>query len=158
MSLVLRFSVEWHMEEGAEFSPIVKVATVSGPARKLLLGERVALNTLARCSGVATKYSSQSQDIANIPRSRKMLQLVRQSGYPGILAGTRKTTPGFRLVEKYGMLVGGIDAHRYDLSSMIMLKDNHIWSKGTFSTPLVRSSQDRSQKRSKQLGPLAGLL
>lgn len=39
--------------------------------------------------------------------------------------------PGFRLVEKYGMLVGGIDAHRYDLSSMVMLKDNHIWSKGT---------------------------
>jgi nicotinate-nucleotide pyrophosphorylase (carboxylating) len=59
-----------------------------------------------------------------------MLHLVRNSGYNGILAGTRKTTPGFRLVEKYGMLVGGIDAHRYDLSSMIMLKDNHIWSKG----------------------------
>jgi len=59
-----------------------------------------------------------------------MLRLVRQSGYKGILAGTRKTTPGFRIVEKYGMLVGGIDAHRYDLSSMIMLKDNHIWSKG----------------------------
>jgi len=59
-----------------------------------------------------------------------MLQLVRKSGYKGILAGTRKTTPGFRIVEKYGMLVGGIDQHRYDLSSMIMLKDNHIWSKG----------------------------
>lgn len=37
---------------------------------------------------------------------------------------------GFRLVEKYGMLVGGVDQHRYDLSSMVMLKDNHIWSKG----------------------------
>ena len=61
-----------------------------------------------------------------------MLQLVRTKGYKGILAGTRKTTPGFRIVEKYGMLVGGIDQHRYDLSSMIMLKDNHIWSKGIF--------------------------
>ena len=59
-----------------------------------------------------------------------MLQLVRKNGYHGILAGTRKTTPGFRIVEKYAMLVGGIDGHRYDLSSMIMLKDNHIWSKG----------------------------
>ncbi|KAG2369638.1 hypothetical protein BDR07DRAFT_530528 [Suillus spraguei] len=38
---------------------------------------------------------------------------------------------GFRLVEKYGMIVGGIDPHRHDLSSMIMLKDNHIWSSGT---------------------------
>ena len=37
---------------------------------------------------------------------------------------------GFRLVEKYGMIVGGIDPHRFDLSSMIMLKDNHIWSAG----------------------------
>jgi len=39
---------------------------------------------------------------------------------------------GFRLVEKYGMLVGGIDTHRFDLSSMIMLKDNHIWSSGAY--------------------------
>jgi nicotinate-nucleotide pyrophosphorylase (carboxylating) len=44
------------------------------------------------------------------------------------LAGTRKTTPGFRLVEKYGMLLGGADPHRHDLSSMTMLKDNHIWA------------------------------
>lgn len=116
--------VEWHYEEGVFIDTAkvgkVKVATVSGPTRKLLLGERVALNTLARCSGVATK-------------SRRMLDLVRKEGYTGILAGTRKTTPGFRLVEKYGMLVGGIDPHRHDLSSMIMLKDNHIWSRGSIT-------------------------
>jgi nicotinate-nucleotide pyrophosphorylase (carboxylating) len=115
-------TVTWHHPEGVLLIPAkeggkIKVATVRGPTRKLLLGERVALNTMARCSGVATK-------------SRKMLELVREAGYAGILAGTRKTTPGFRLVEKYGMLVGGIDGHRHDLSSMIMLKDNHIWSKG----------------------------
>lgn len=116
---------EWHYKEGTYLDPKaaggkIPVATVTGPTRKLLLGERVALNTLARCSGVATK-------------SRKMLELVRGAGYNGILAGTRKTTPGFRLVEKYGMLVGGIDGHRHDLSSMIMLKDNHIWSKGSIT-------------------------
>ena len=61
-----------------------------------------------------------------------MLELVRKAGYKGILAGTRKTTPGFRIVEKYGMLVGGVDGHRHDLSSMIMLKDNHIWARGLF--------------------------
>ncbi len=98
----------------------VAVATVTGPVRKLLLGERVALNTLSRCSGVATK-------------SRAVDDLVRKAGYTGILAGTRKTTPGFRLVEKYGMLVGGVDGHRHDLSSMIMLKDNHIWAKGSIT-------------------------
>lgn len=44
------------------------------------------------------------------------------------MAGTRKTTPGFRLVEKYGILLGGADPHRHDLSTMVMLKDNHIWA------------------------------
>lgn len=116
-------TVEWFAKEG-EFIDTkggkVKVASVKGPVRKLLLGERVALNTLSRCSGVATK-------------SRRVDELVRKAGYKGILAGTRKTTPGFRLVEKYGMLVGGVDAHRHDLSSMIMLKDNHIWARGSIT-------------------------
>jgi nicotinate-nucleotide pyrophosphorylase (carboxylating) len=119
-------AVVWHLREGDAFEAAdtkagkVAVATVSGSSRHLLLGERVALNLLARCSGIATK-------------SRRMLKLVRQAGYQGILAGTRKTTPGFRLVEKYGMLVGGIDPHRHDLSSMVMLKDNHVWSKGSIT-------------------------
>lgn len=47
--------VEWHMGEGEEFDPIKHIATVRGKARFLLLGERVALNLLARCSGIATK-------------------------------------------------------------------------------------------------------
>lgn len=59
-----------------------------------------------------------------------MVQLVKQANPKIRLAGTRKTTPGLRLVEKYGMLVGGADPHRFDLSSMIMLKDNHIWACG----------------------------
>ena len=63
-------------------------------------------------------------------RSKRIKDIARAKGYKGVIAGTRKTTPGFRLVEKYGMLVGGIDSHRHDLSSMIMLKDNHIWSCG----------------------------
>jgi nicotinate-nucleotide pyrophosphorylase (carboxylating) len=64
-------------------------------------------------------------------RSAHLLALLRQAGYPNILAGTRKTTPGFRIVEKYGMLVGGCDGHRQDLSQMTMLKDNHIWASGS---------------------------
>lgn len=117
-------AVEWHLSEGDEVSDNNhakhKVATVTGPARGLLLAERVGLNLLARCSGIATQ-------------SRKLVTLCREAGYKGILAGTRKTTPGFRLVEKYGMLVGGADAHRMDLSAMIMLKDNHVWSRGSIT-------------------------
>ncbi|KAI4921999.1 hypothetical protein J4E90_000427 [Alternaria incomplexa] len=120
-------TVEWHVEEGASFQPITHCATVRGPVRHLLLGERVALNTLARCSGIATK-------------SNRLLTLLRGAGYPNILAGTRKTTPGFRLVEKYGMLVGGVDAHRVDLSAMTMLKDNHIVAAGSI-TNAVRAAK-----------------
>ncbi|KAF2427660.1 nicotinate-nucleotide pyrophosphorylase-like protein [Tothia fuscella] len=114
-------TVEWHVKEGESFEPITHCATVRGPVRKLLLGERVALNTLSRCSGIATK-------------SAHLLALLRKAGYPNTLAGTRKTTPGFRLVEKYGMLVGGCDPHRHDLSTMTMLKDNHIWASSSITS------------------------
>ena len=85
------------------------------------------MNTLARCSGVATK-------------SAHLLSLVRNAGYPNILSGTRKTTPGFRLVEKYGMLAGGCDPHRVDLSAMTMLKDNHVKAAGSI-TRAVKAAQ-----------------
>ncbi|KAI1336030.1 Quinolinate phosphoribosyl transferase [Xylariaceae sp. FL0016] len=113
--------VAWLAAEGALVGEgKQRVATVTGPARGLLLAERVGLNLLARCSGIATA-------------SRDRVRELREAGYKGLLAGTRKTTPGFRLVEKYGMLVGGADAHRHDLSSMIMLKDNHVWSRGSIT-------------------------
>lgn len=121
--------VEWHANEGDAIDISanggkMKVATVTGPARGLLLGERVALNTLARCSGIASQ-------------SKELVELLRAAGYKGLLAGTRKTTPGYRLVEKYGMLAGGADGHRMDLSSMVMLKDNHVWSRGSITEAVV---------------------
>ncbi|KAK8865825.1 nicotinate-nucleotide diphosphorylase (carboxylating) [Kwoniella newhampshirensis] len=114
--------VEWLLPEGSVVPPNTKtkVAIVRGKARQLLLGERVALNTLARCSGIATV-------------SRRFRDLARAEGWKGVVAGTRKTTPGFRLVEKYGMMVGGVDPHRHDLSSMVMLKDNHVWATGSIT-------------------------
>jgi len=138
--------VQWHYAEGTYVRATdsvpgtpagrvkVAVASVSGPARYLLLGERVALNTLARCSGIATAY------VVHADRSsRILLEAARGTGFQGIVAGTRKTTPGFRLVEKYGMIVGGVDAHRYDLSSMVMLKDNHVWSTGSIREAVAQA-------------------
>ncbi|KAH6630492.1 Quinolinate phosphoribosyl transferase [Chaetomium sp. MPI-SDFR-AT-0129] len=116
-------TVEWHAREGSHVETHggkTALATVRGPARGLLEGERVALNILARCSGIASK-------------SRRLLVNLRTAGWEGTLAGTRKTTPGFRLVEKYGMLIGGADTHRMDLSTMTMLKDNHVWSRGSIT-------------------------
>jgi nicotinate-nucleotide pyrophosphorylase (carboxylating) len=92
----------------------IAVAVVTGPTNRLLQAERTLLNLLSRCSGVATA-------------SLDMVARAREGGYRNAVAGTRKTTPGFRAVEKYGMLVGGADAHRMDLGSgLVMLKDNHI--------------------------------
>ena len=88
----------------------------------------MALNILARCSGIASK-------------SARILALVRKAGYENILSGTRKTTPGFRLVEKYGMLVGGCDTHRMDLSAMIMLKDNHIVAAGSIKKAVAAAKE-----------------
>ena len=109
-------SVEWHLVEGDVVDPAaggkVRVATVRGPANKLLLGERTALNTLARASGVASA-------------AHKACGVAKAQGWHGHIAGTRKTTPGFRIVEKYALLVGGAATHRLDLSNMVMLKDNH---------------------------------
>lgn len=128
----LSCSVTFHYPEGASLDPgptgKLAVATISGPARCILLGERVALNTLARCSGIATASAS-------------LVALARGAGYTGIIAGTRKTTPGFRIVEKYGMLVGGADQHRYDLSTMVMLKDNHVWSTGSITAAVAAAKR-----------------
>jgi len=120
-------TVEWLIPEGTSIDPKggkVPVAKVSGKCRSLLLSERTALNILARCSGIATE-------------SRKLVTIARAAGFKNTIAGTRKTTPGFRLVEKYAMLIGGVDTHRYDLSSMVMLKDNHIWSTGSITAAVT---------------------
>ena len=111
-------SIKWNYTEGSTLQPVCEVATVSGPANKILQGERTALNMLTRASGIATK-------------ARELSKEAKRIGWKGEVAGTRKTTPGFRMVEKYSLLVGGASGHRYDLSQMIMLKDNHIWSVGS---------------------------
>lgn len=124
----LNCEVTWLVEEGHLLTPdpIQEVARVSGPANKLLQGERTALNVLTRASGIASF-------------ARELHDEVRKLGWHGEVAGTRKTTPGFRMVEKYALLVGGISTHRYDLSQMIMLKDNHIWAAGGVAEAVTKA-------------------
>ena len=116
--------VTWLLDEGAFVDCAagkVRAATVVGPARKLLLGERTALNALSRASGVASA-------------ARQAADVAKSVGWAGTVAGTRKTTPGFRVVEKYALLVGGAGTHRLDLSQMVMLKDHHVWAAGSITT------------------------
>jgi nicotinate-nucleotide pyrophosphorylase (carboxylating) len=99
------------VEEGAPITGGTEVARVTGPAFALLRAERTALNILQRLSGIATT-------------TRKMVDLIASTGTR--LVDTRKTTPGFRLLEKYAVTIGGASNHRMGLYDCAMIKDNHI--------------------------------
>uniref|UniRef100_A0A8C3MF72 Quinolinate phosphoribosyltransferase [decarboxylating] n=1 Tax=Geospiza parvula TaxID=87175 RepID=A0A8C3MF72_GEOPR len=106
-------SVSWRIPEGAALpAGRALVAVVEGPASGLLLGERAALNVLGRCSGVASMAA-------------RAVRVARARGWAGVVAGTRKTTPGFRLAEKYALGVGGAEPHREGLGAFSLVKDNH---------------------------------
>lgn len=92
------------------------LAKVKGDIRVLLSAERVALNYLQRMSGIAT-YTNQ---VVNLLAGSKTK-----------LLDTRKTTPNMRVFEKYAVIVGGGNNHRYNLSDGILLKDNHIGAAGS---------------------------
>jgi len=106
-----------------DFSPLVRdgsrvsagavLAELEGPAESVLLVERTALNIMGRMSGIAT-MTRRLQDILD----RKL---------PGArVASTRKTCPGFRLLDKKAVVLGGGDPHRLTLSDGILIKDNHL--------------------------------
>jgi nicotinate-nucleotide pyrophosphorylase (carboxylating) len=78
----------------------------------VLMVERTLVNLLSRLSGIATATSL-------------MVKLARTIN-SNVVAGTKKTTPGLRLFEKYAIEVSGEDPHRYNLSDMVLIKDNHI--------------------------------
>jgi len=119
-------SITWNFDEGVLLEPICTVAKVTGKVKDILRAERVVLNVLARASGVATVC-------------KQMQEIKVNCDWSGEIAGTRKTTPGFRNVEKYALLVGGCSTHRYDLSSMVMLKDNHIWITGSITKAVTKA-------------------
>lgn len=99
---------------------------VSADGRALLNGERVALNFLQHLSGIATLTA-------------RFVEEVR--GCPARIVDTRKTTPGLRLLEKYAVNVGGGGNHRFDLSGVILIKDNHITLAGGVREAIQRVRQ-----------------
>jgi nicotinate-nucleotide pyrophosphorylase (carboxylating) len=106
-ALAVRFS----RREGEAFSPNDVLGEVRGVAGPILTGERVALNFLQRLSGVAT-------------RTRQYVEAVRAHGVE--VFDTRKTTPGWRYLEKYAVRMGGGRNHRMGLYDQVLIKDNHI--------------------------------
>ena len=109
MDVALRLSMK--LEDGARVSAGQTVAVLAGPARSMLTAERILLNLLGRLSGIATL-------------TRKYVDAV--AGTHARIYDTRKTTPGWRRLEKYAVRCGGGNNHRTGLFDAILIKDNHL--------------------------------
>jgi len=100
------------------------VLRISGPTRSLLTGERTALNFLQRLCGIATTARAHAEAVAGTG--------VR-------IADTRKTTPGWRALEKYAVRCGGCANHRSSLGEHVLIKDNHIAAAGSIALAIERT-------------------
>jgi len=110
---VIDGEVQWKGEcrDAETLAPGDLMVRLEGPAASLLAGERTALNFLQHLSGIATA-------------TRRMVDLVR--GEPAEILDTRKTLPGWRLLEKAAVRHGGGRNHRFSLSDSVLIKDNHV--------------------------------
>ena len=107
------------VSDGAAVQRGDTLATLEGPARSMLTAERVMLNLLSRLSGVATL-------------TRRYVDAI--AGTQACIYDTRKTTPGWRRLEKLAVLAGGGFNHRLNLAAAVLIKDNHLaWGTGTFT-------------------------
>ncbi|RIL06041.1 MAG: carboxylating nicotinate-nucleotide diphosphorylase [Proteobacteria bacterium] len=110
-----RVAVERSWNEGEAREGGGALLRVRGPMRAILAGERTALNFLSRLCGVAT-------------HTRRYVQAVAGTGCH--IVDTRKTLPGWRVLDKYATAVGGAESHRMGLYDAILVKDNHIAAAG----------------------------
>jgi nicotinate-nucleotide pyrophosphorylase (carboxylating) len=127
--------LETYVEDGTEVNYGDLIFKLSGSARSLLTCERIILNCMQRMSGIATK-------------TRNLVEMIEGTG--ARLLDTRKTTPNFRLAEKWAVSIGGGTNHRYGLFDMIMLKDNHIDYAGGI-TQAISATKEYLQLNDKNL-------
>jgi nicotinate-nucleotide pyrophosphorylase (carboxylating) len=119
-------TVERFAHDGARVERGAVLLTARGPAATVLSAERTALNFVQRLSGVATMAQRYAAAV---------------TGTKARVVDTRKTTPGFRVLEKAAVLAGGCGNHRFDLGSGVLIKDNHIVACGS-----VRAAVERAKK------------
>lgn len=114
-ALFEHFGVTAHARtaDGRPATPGEALLDLAGPARAILLVERTALNIIGRMSGIATQ-------------TREAVDVVQDVSPDVRVAATRKTAPGLRALDKKAVTLGGGDPHRYTLSDMVLIKDNHL--------------------------------
>lgn len=128
-----KVKVELLFKDGDKIKKGDVLATLTGPGKCLLLGERVSLNYIQRMSGIATETHKYQTAIGDLPCK---------------IVDTRKTTPNFRAFEKYSVKVGGGALHRFNLSDCAMIKDNHIQVAGsvTNAVKMVKANLSHAHK------------
>lgn len=128
-----KVEVKTFCKDGDYVKAGTKLAELKGPARAILIGERTALNYMQRMSGIATQ-------------TRKYQEAIKP--YQAFVTDTRKNTPGFRMFEKYSVMVGGAKLHRFNLADCVMIKDNHIKHAGsiTVAVELVKKNLSHAHK------------
>lgn len=122
-------NVGFHFKDGNFIAKGDKIASISGSARSILTGERTALNYIQRLSGIATETKKYKDAIGE---------------YSAEIVDTRKTTPNFRLFEKYAVKTGGGSLHRFNLSDCAMIKDNHIQLAGSITNAVKKLRENIS--------------
>lgn len=128
-----KVKVELLFKDGDKIKKGDVLAKLTGPGKYLLLGERVSLNYIQRMSGIATETYKYQSAIGELPCK---------------IVDTRKTTPNFRVFEKYSVKVGGGALHRFNLSDCAMIKDNHIQVAGsvTNAVKMVKANLSHAHK------------
>lgn len=114
------------LEDGTSIDRGQIVLTVEGRSQSILKAERLVLNCMQRMSGIATY-------------TRSMVNLIE--GTNAKLLDTRKTTPNFRLCEKWACKIGGAVNHRYALFDMILIKDNHVDYAGGIANAILQANE-----------------
>jgi len=119
-------SVELLVDEGKIVEPGTIVMRIRGPAKDILSSERLALNFIMFMSGISTA-------------TRELVDLAKSVNPNVRVAGTRKTTPGFRRYAKKAIITGGGDPHRFRLDDGILIKDNHLQVLGSITEAVSRA-------------------
>lgn len=121
--------IKFYFKDGDFIASGDKIAVIRGSAKAILTGERTALNYIQRMSGIATETKKYQDAIGN---------------YHAKITDTRKSTPNFRLFEKYAVKTGGGALHRFNLSDCAMIKDNHIQLAGSIAAAVERVRENLS--------------
>ncbi len=121
--------LDWRVADGDRVRPGLEILELRGRLRAILTGERTALNFLARLSGVATL-------------TRAFVRAIEGTGCR--IVDTRKTTPGWRALEKAATSAGGAENHRLGLYDMVLIKENHARASGGIG-PALAAVRDRAR-------------